>query len=521
MLTMKRSFAMLLVLLMLALVFVGCTGEGNGTETGDETDAPETPVTYLDALPQTLDFGGKVFRVLTDGSDEAARSLAFDAPTGDAIDNALYQRNQTVFKRFNTSIEVVKTVNEEEMCDYMREVSLSFRDEYDFVSGKQNAISRAAADGSLALINSLDSIDLTKPYWSQAAIDSMSYKGDVYYVTGDITPGYLGNIYATFVNTDMLKKYYPDLDIYALVESGEWTFEKMGELASKVFYDGDGDGKSDCVDHRELAFGKYPDTVFGMLFNDVFDDSEAMQVAAGVHYVAKDDAGVSKLSYDLDRIGKYVDTLNTMLATEGVFNLVYEGTSPVNRLTFDEQEFSRGTTLFNLSTLDFADSAFRQTKNGYIVIPMPKLDAQQDRYYGLIDGEVNVIGISFTCEDADNAAKLLEALASESYRTVMPAYYNKLTDYAYDANSKDAKMIEMIRESAYSDYAYAYQLGINYSEELVFDDYHQVDEYRKSIYTSSRDYVTRGFSFDDLIKEKKSFWGNDTLGFNGIFERIR
>ncbi len=519
MLTLKRSLALMLAVLMAAAVFVGCASNG-------ETEKQNYPMqeSYLDSLGE-VDLGGKVYRVITDDSNMAKQSLSGEAPNGDVIDNALYQRNQEIFARLNASTEVVRTVSAASLNDVLRESVLAFNSEYDIVSAAQYDFCRSALQGILINLNSLEAFDFSQPYWSQAAMKAMSYKGDMYFATGDITPGYMDSIYVTFVNTELLSKYHPDLDIYALVESGEWTFEKMAELAAPVFFDGDGDGKADCVDHRELAFKKYPETVFGFLFDESAEDNEAYLTAANIVFSQMDEEGVSSFTYDLDRINSYVSTVSAMLATEGVLNLVYDGVSPIDRNTFSEQEFSRGATLFNITTMSYVNSIFRDAKDDYIVIPMPKLNAEQESYQNLVRDTVNLFAIPLDCSDPDGAAQLLEALAAESYRTVTTAYYNKLTDYAYDASSKDAKMIELIRAAAYSDFGYAYHAGLNVDEviagHLAFDEFHQVDQYRRNIHTAFRDYITRGFSYSDLLVEKFDYWTNDYEGIGNMLDCIR
>jgi hypothetical protein len=67
---------------------------------------------------------------------------------------------------------------------------------------------------------------------------------------------------------------------------------------------------------------------------------------------------------------------------------------------------------------------FKSMESDYGILPMPKWDEQQTRYYTMIDGHGPLIAIPTTSADNDDMiGTIMEALAAESYKQVIPAYY--------------------------------------------------------------------------------------------------
>jgi hypothetical protein len=94
----------------------------------------------------------------------------------------------------------------------------------------------------------------------------------------------------------------------------------------------------------------------------------------------------------------------------------------------------------------------------YGIVPMPKADEAQDRYYTLAPDQVIVYGLPITLpeERVGNVGIFLEAFASESFSTVKPAYYEIALTGKYVNDEESVGMLNLITDSLYIDPAILY-----------------------------------------------------------------
>lgn len=69
--------------------------------------------------------------------------------------------------------------------------------------------------------------------------------------------------------------------------------------------------------------------------------------------------------------------------------------------------------------------------------------------------------IPVTTQIFDEATATLEALCAQSYRTVIPAYYDMALKVKYTRDNTAATIIDMIKNAAQTDFAYAYNYALN------------------------------------------------------------
>lgn len=69
--------------------------------------------------------------------------------------------------------------------------------------------------------------------------------------------------------------------------------------------------------------------------------------------------------------------------------------------------------------------------------------------------------IPVTTQIFDEATATLEALCTQSYRTVIPVYYDMALKVKYTRDNTAATIIDMIKNAAQTDFAYAYNYALN------------------------------------------------------------
>jgi hypothetical protein len=86
-----------------------------------------------------------------------------------------------------------------------------------------------------------------------------------------------------------------------------------------------------------------------------------------------------------------------------------------NVFTYARSLFANDKFLFHLAG-PLILSEFRNMESDFGLLPMPKLDPSQPRYYHAVDSETAMLSIPVTCEPEKTGA-VLEAMAAESMYT--------------------------------------------------------------------------------------------------------
>jgi hypothetical protein len=105
----------------------------------------------------------------------------------------------------------------------------------------------------------------------------------------------------------------------------------------------------------------------------------------------------------------------------------------------------------------------------YTALPTPKYDENQAEYKSVNTNGFDVWCIPLVAKDPALSATVMEAVASEDYRTVAPFYYDQYLKLRYSNNDIGVEIYDIIRNSVFIDFGRisAVNLGIL---ETVFRD---------------------------------------------------
>lgn len=95
----------------------------------------------------------------------------------------------------------------------------------------------------------------------------------------------------------------------------------------------------------------------------------------------------------------------------------------------------------------FYVGAVREMVSDFGIIVYPKYTAEQDRYYTWVEGGAKAIGISLITENKEAVGALLEAMGTESLKSVIPTYYEINLKSKYSRDEMSSQMFDVIRES--------------------------------------------------------------------------
>ena len=441
---MKRILCILFAALLClsALIMAGCAEKPAGNETTaevtteEETAGPEE-TQIPDDLP-TVNYKNKVFRVILPDGMQASDVYTEDHETSDPLHDAVFKRNNIIMDRYGITLEI----SQDEYSAVNNKISTSVKagsDEYDLCYVHMVSGAALAQSNSVLPFEKLPYVDLSKPWWDKAIGNGFSIRNNLMMVNGDLSPTSFSITSCMYFNKtmfDRLDLQYP----YQLVKDGKWTLDKLFELTKDISADVDGDGKV-TPDSKEDIFG---------LSSWYLDVPYSFYYAAGGMLVSKDQDDVPFYDPQIERdtviYGKIYDVIVTN-------NAYYE--TNVSDFPNVAKLFADGRALFLDAKLSTAEE-LREMDNEFGIIPVPKLDESQADYKSFVNGAASMICVPATVKEADReyVSIIIEAMASEAYKTVTPVLYETYLKRKMTRDAESAEMIDYIVRNRVFDMAY-------------------------------------------------------------------
>jgi hypothetical protein len=260
--------------------------------------------------------------------------------------------------------------------------------------------------------------------------------------------------------------------LYETVAKNEWTLDYHASLVEDFYEDLNGDGKRD----EEDLYGHVSSAGINVdAYWSACDLPMVQKNAEGEYEWVLDNAKISDLTDKL--LYLFYESGGSYLCTEGANNTAQPGI----RKMFAESRAA--TVTLRLLAVELDD--IRNMQEHYGIVPMPKFDETQTGYYSAAHNQITVYGIPLTVtgEDLEMMGALMEALASESYKTVMPAYYEVALKTKYVSDDESAKMLDKVIDNLYLDAGFFYSDNIPFYKQMrtwIGSNNNNVSSYIKS-----------------------------------------
>lgn len=463
---MKKFTALLLALLMLTSTVACNNNEGNAKETKPvETEAPketeEIDISTLsdyerrqlisDDLPDTT-FKNKSFRVMTYDTKygDATYEIFVEDTTGDGCNDAVWKRNDYIQNRFKVKIECVADPEPHITINNLVTAGTNDFELY----GMYNFIVYSPINVKSAY-NWLEvpHVNQDKPWHNKLANSNATLNSKLYSMCSDLSITSMTFTYAIFFNIQMATDNgYTSQDLYKIVNDGEWTIDKLIEITSGMYNNINGNDTRDAED--TYGFGYYvsnPADVWLSAFNQPICQIKDNKEIEVTFMSEKTDAILQKLlEYQDNNPG---------------FRKLTVGTGNVQ---YDEETLFLNKKLV-MAPLRFyaAYTTLPQMDAEYSILPFPKWDTAQDRYYTNADDKFTAFVIPTTAyKNLDFIGTIYEALCAESYKKVYPVYYDEALKGRYSAEPETAEMIDLVMTGRNFDFSF--QFGQSYFMNLPY-----------------------------------------------------
>ena len=248
---MKRLIALILSVLMISLVFAACSktdpgqNESKPASSGESADnsgaaedssaEEESEDPFEDGLPEK-NYGGREFRILQ--RTEFKYEFENDEAVPEKVNQLVAERNRKVEDRFGVKIVTVDQMGawgkHEDFMSYIRNSMVQEDPGYDIIAGYAAIMPSAVGDDLFRNWHDLDDwINFDKPWWSQDIVNELTVNGRLYLLTGDISMTFWDMMTGMFFNKELASLY--SLDLYSLVRSHDWTFDKMLQICKDTY----------------------------------------------------------------------------------------------------------------------------------------------------------------------------------------------------------------------------------------------------------------------------------------------
>ncbi len=361
-----------------------------------------------------------------------------DKESGNIVDDAVYSKIRTVEERFNVDIVLTpESDTAENDLNSVKNSIIAGDDAFDLLQGHDITMANIANQGYFINVHDIPYLDFSKPWWSNATLESMTVADQMYMMFNNISYNNLACTRVIFFNKGFLQSLdiaYPYEDVY----SGTWTLDRLLELSSQGYRDLNGNGKTDAAD--QFGFINPP---YYYCFLEPFQ----------VEPYQRDNDGNLIYKADVEKLSTITQKFHDLLFTKGGFLAKETEGTGGDILTY--RSFTENRAMFIYASLQNAIPHVSNSEIIYGILPMPKYDETQTEYFG--GSTDRPIAVPITAEPhLEKIGLVSEALNAEGYKQVYPAYYEIAMKTRYADQTDDAKMLDLVHENLIISFTYLY-----------------------------------------------------------------
>ena len=424
---------------------------------GDETDNPAAVTTggisdegetedpnYTCELPAGLNYNSEEINIMYGNSPGQSDEMYSEKLGLGTVSDAVYERNVAVENQLGVKLVSVEGSN---IVSTLQTTVQAGDDSLDiFVMVSFESILQAIS-GHYVNLNTLDYIDTSKHYWVQDYNEIVTFTDEnmQFLATSPAALSMFRLTYFTIFNQEMMKeRQMPNL--YEAVANGEWTLDYQYKLIADEYVDSDGDGKRSKEDYYGFVTGG-------------FESLDAYLVASGVRLAVRDENGEWIFNSEkLEAISDMVEKVCALNNAPGAF-VGEDGIGTYHVIDkFASEKALMSTTMF--LSLEGRIDALADLSYG--IVPMPKLNRDQSKYYTFVQDRVSSFGISAGIGEKnrqDMLGAVMESIAYHSNKIVRPAYYDTTLSLRFMQDKDSSDMLDLMFETLSFDLGYYVGLG--------------------------------------------------------------
>ena len=442
---MKKTVALMVsILFVLSLMLLsGCGSKGNkGTKTGDTTENSVVEEDYWNTL--VTEYGGKYkdkdIKILT------TRQLNIP-PTemgSSAIEEAMFLRDAKLEEDFGF-MPKYDIVGDYQLSEKIQ-LQISVENNYDLIIAVPSLSAPMIMNDCLMDLNE-SNVDITNEWWNQSVNEATEFNGSVYMSMGPVSPYYYLNAQIIFINKTIYGNYFPDSDIYDIVRNGDWTLDKMVEIATSI-------GENGIIDNDSNWEYDENDT-YGLTIE--YPSAYSLTVSCGISLATKTEEGYS-IDITNSNASDVIEKLRSLFSNSENMPASERFKTQTDSMPATVPMFAGSRSMMTSTGIGHYRD-FKEMKEKYGVLPLPKYNKEQTEYItaGHVWGS-NGIAIPKNTSDAEMSGCFMEAAGYYGFNFLKPVVYDTVLKFKAFDSPDDIDMLD--------NYIYS---NVHYDINLLYD----------------------------------------------------
>ena len=440
-----KFISFIIAMILVSVMILSCSSDSNvndnvntgGVNNDSAEVTTEEEVYYLETLP-TENYEGATFTIFAQHMPTRP-NFSLGELNGDVLNDALYNREIELEVKYNIDIVDVGLEDRGQVRTNVQKAVAAGDHSYDLImTSMADGMNSLMPGGNLYDLNSLPTLDLSQPWWSQSCNDNLQFSDKLYVTTGAISASYYYTPMVLTYNI-ALSEDYGKTNMYEDVLAGKWTLDLLNTHMADIAHDLNGDNTMDANDFYALLLDE--------------EAGKALFVGAGGKLTEMNNDGYY-LALDSDANQRTLDKLNGMFKDKNIV-MHYQSITADNVKLFTESR-----SLFCIITMGNVINDFRSMEDDYGILPLPKLSESQTDYntHGNPWGPAGV-GVPVTCPNPELTGLVMEALAFVSYETVIPAIYEITLQEKIARDQTSKAMLDLVYNDIRYDLNSIYDFG--------------------------------------------------------------
>lgn len=442
-----RLLTFFLALLMLLGTLSACNGESDpGTQTDTENTSgteseteskgtesnSESDDDTINSVLNGVQFKNEVIQVFSWTPGNLSEYVETVDENTTLIDQAVFNRCDKAESRLNLRINWTYVPKNNQFVDTAdRENSNGGK--YDILASVSTHMPVLMSRGTLSNLMRYQYLDFDHEAWPSTLLEDLEVGNKLYFASGDISPNLIFMTFVLFYNKALMKdlgvneklnQMYQVADIYELVESGKWTYDKLFELSEGLYLDVNNSGSKDLGD-------RFAYLTYEARFDDFFYGAGCTIVSAD-----NDSYAISDSFQDAIYVGDVLEDANRFIHSTNDGHIGPEYTKV-------RDEFVAGRVLFSPAPASHAWNTYSNLEGlEYGALPNPKWSESQTAYSTAQSIQFTMYSVASQSKNSIASAALIQALAEEANAYTRPACFDKLMKGRYAEDPEDARMWE-------------------------------------------------------------------------------
>lgn len=451
----KRTFSLLLLLVLICSVLPSCADKTALTETTAHTTTNKETETVKEEEKLSVSdkkYNSFEFEILLSGNlnnSKTANDFGGTVESEEILEAAKYKRKVMVEQLYDIKIVDINKIKYNSATGagpgYQAFFQSYMSSSFDYSIGMLGTydVGVLAYSGFLTKLSELPHVNLEYSWWDQTANEQLTVKDKLFYTTGDI--GILDNIvtHCVMFNKDMIKDKKLE-NPYEMVRNNTWTLDNFISFVKLV--GNDLDGNTVMNEKDEYGLLTWNDSMYSMLGS------------AQIKICSVNSNGDLELTINNEKTFSLLSKYIALVADKDhVYN--YQVLPSGQWDTVRVAMFDNNQALFSYTSFNTVPK-HRNSNTDFGILPFPKLDENQENYTGTSGMFSNMFFcVPYFVEDMDRTGAISEALAYYGKEVLTPAYYEYSLKGSYIRDDDSAEMLDILFANRSYDLGIIYKVG--------------------------------------------------------------